>query len=139
MLENTREIVLDILLELERGEIFSHKLIKGVLDKYDYLDGRDKAFMKRVAEGTIERRIELDYYLTQIYMDTAYISQFIDPQLCTEIIRKHGAGKIVFGSDSPWEDPADTLRFLQSLGLSDEELALITHKNALRLLGECEK
>lgn len=63
MAENTREIVLDTLLTLERGEEFSHKLIKAVLDKYDYLDGREKAFIKRVTEGTIERQIELDYYL----------------------------------------------------------------------------
>lgn len=63
MAENTREIVLDTLLTLEREEEFSHKLIKAVLDKYDYLDGREKAFIKRVTEGTIERQIELDYYL----------------------------------------------------------------------------
>lgn len=65
MAENTREIILDILLTLERGEEFSHKLIKAVLDKYDYLEGRDKAFIKRVTEGTIERQLELDYYLNQ--------------------------------------------------------------------------
>ncbi len=65
MAENTREIILDTLLELERGGEFSHKLMKAVLDKYDYLDGRDKAFIKRVTEGTIERQIELDYYLNQ--------------------------------------------------------------------------
>ena len=65
MAENTREIILDTLLELERGQEFSHKLMKAVLDKYDYLDGRDKAFIKRVTEGTIERQIELDYYLNQ--------------------------------------------------------------------------
>lgn len=63
MAENTREIILDTLLVLERGEEFSHKLIKAVLDKYDYLDGREKSFIKRVTEGSIERRIELDYYL----------------------------------------------------------------------------
>lgn len=63
MAENTREIILDTLLALERGEEFSHKLIKAVLDKYNYLDGRDKAFIKRVTEGTIERQLELDYYL----------------------------------------------------------------------------
>lgn len=63
MAENTREIILDTLLALERGEEFSHKLIKAVLDKYDYLEGRDKAFIKRVTEGTIERQLELDYYL----------------------------------------------------------------------------
>ena len=63
MAENTREIVLDTLLELERGEEMSHKLIKAVLDKYQYLEERDRAFIKRLSEGTIERKIQLDYYL----------------------------------------------------------------------------
>lgn len=63
MAENTREIILDTLLALEKGEEFSHRLLKNVLDKYDYLDGREKAFIKRVTEGTLERQIELDYYL----------------------------------------------------------------------------
>ncbi len=64
MAENTREIVLDILLSLERGEQqYSNRLLKAVLDKYDYLDSRDKSFIKRVTEGTVERRLELDYYL----------------------------------------------------------------------------
>lgn len=63
MAENTREIVLDTLLSLERGEDFSHRLLKGVLDKYNYLESREKGFIKRVTEGTIERQTELDYYL----------------------------------------------------------------------------
>lgn len=58
-----REIIVEILLGLEKGQDFSHKLMKAVLDKYDYLDPREKAFIKRVAEGTIERQLELDYYL----------------------------------------------------------------------------
>ncbi len=60
---NAREIVLDILLALEREEDYSHRLIKAVLDKYDYLEGREKAFIKRVTEGTLERGLELDHYL----------------------------------------------------------------------------
>ena len=65
MAENTREIVLDMLLELERGEAYSHKLMSAVLDKYNYLGMQDKAFMKRLAEGTTERRVTLDYVLDQ--------------------------------------------------------------------------
>lgn len=65
MAENTREIVLDMLLTIERGEEYSHKLIKAVLDKYDYLDVRDKAFMKRLTEGTIEKKLQLDYVIDQ--------------------------------------------------------------------------
>ncbi len=62
---NTREIVLDILLELSGQTEYSNVLIGAALDKYDYLDSREKAFIKRVSEGTIERRIYLDYVLDQ--------------------------------------------------------------------------
>lgn len=64
--ENTREIVLETLLALERGEELSHRFIKAVLDKYNYLEERDKAFIKRLTEGTIERQMELDYYLDRL-------------------------------------------------------------------------
>lgn len=63
MAENAREIVLDTLLEMERNKVYSHQLIKAVLDKYDYLNVQDKRFIKRVTEGCVERKIELDYYL----------------------------------------------------------------------------
>ena len=81
---------------------------------------------------------DVEKYLvgTPIYFDTAYNRQFIAPEQCQRIIRSHGAEKILFGSDSPWEDPADTLAFLQSLDLTADELAKITHENALRLLGD---
>ena len=64
-MENTREIILDGLLELEREEGFSNVLVRGMLQKYDYLPVQEKAFIKRVTEGTVERRIELDYILNQ--------------------------------------------------------------------------
>ena len=60
---NTRELVLDILMAIEKGEGFSHKLIKDTLDKYDYLDRKDKAFMKRIVEGTVERQMYLDFII----------------------------------------------------------------------------
>ena len=78
--------------------------------------------------------VERELVGTNINLDTAYIRLFIPPEQCLRIIRNHGADKILFGSDSPWENPADTLKFLQSLGLTETELAQITHENALRLL-----
>ena len=62
---NVREVVLDILLELSKSEEYSNVLIAAALDKYDYLEGKEKAFIKRVCEGTIERRIQIDYVLDQ--------------------------------------------------------------------------
>ena len=63
MAENIREIALDALLVLEKSDEYSHHLVRAVLDKYAFLPARDRAFFKRVVEGTVERRLELDYYL----------------------------------------------------------------------------
>lgn len=60
---NTREIALDCIMEILEKKQYSHYVIKQVLDKYGYLDKRDRSFIKRTAEGTIERCIELDYVL----------------------------------------------------------------------------
>ncbi|MBQ7775996.1 MAG: 16S rRNA (cytosine(967)-C(5))-methyltransferase RsmB [Lachnospiraceae bacterium] len=65
MAENAREIVLDTLLEMERNKVYSNQLLKAVLDKYDYLELQEKRFIKRLTEGCIERKIELDFYLNQ--------------------------------------------------------------------------
>lgn len=60
---NLREIALEVLLELSRGEEYSHILLRSVLEKYQYLEKRDRAFLTRLIEGTLERRIELDYVI----------------------------------------------------------------------------
>lgn len=60
---NTRELVLDMLLEVIRNNTHSHILIKNVLDKYNYMEEQEKAFVKRLFEGTLEREITLDYVI----------------------------------------------------------------------------
>ena len=60
---NLRAIVLEILLESAKGNVLTGLLIHDVLAQYAYLDARDRAFIKSLAEGTIERRITLDYII----------------------------------------------------------------------------
>ena len=57
---NEREIVLRILLDNEQKGTYSHLLIREALDKYKDLPDNQRAFMKRLTEGVLERRIELD-------------------------------------------------------------------------------
>jgi len=62
---NSREIVLDVLLEiLERGNL-SHLVLKQALGKYQYLEKQDRAFITRLTEGTLEYLIQLDAVLDQ--------------------------------------------------------------------------
>lgn len=64
-MNNIRELILDMLMEIFEKGSYSHLVIRDVLNKYDYMDSRDKAFVKRVTEGTIERLIQIDYILNQ--------------------------------------------------------------------------
>lgn len=62
---NTREIMVECLTEiLERGA-YSHLVLQKVLTKYQYLEKRQRAFLTRTVQGTLERKIELDAVLDQ--------------------------------------------------------------------------
>lgn len=60
---NTREIALDAVVEILEKKQYSHYVMKQILDKYGYLDKQERAFINRIAEGTVERCIEMDYII----------------------------------------------------------------------------
>ena len=59
---NPREMILEILLQIEEGE-HSHIAIRSALSKYQFLPRQERAFITRVCEGTLEYRIQIDYIL----------------------------------------------------------------------------
>lgn len=60
----TRAVVLEILTVIHNDANEKlHILLRNVLDKYDYMDARDKALIKRLAEGCVEQQIKLDYVI----------------------------------------------------------------------------
>ena len=60
---NPRMIILETLLVIDFDVSSGYTAIAQVLDKYSYLDKRDRSFIKRTLEGCVERRIELDYII----------------------------------------------------------------------------
>lgn len=54
---NLRMLVVEMLLT---ENVYSHVLVREVLNKHNYLTQQEKSFIKRLYEGTLERRIELD-------------------------------------------------------------------------------
>ena len=69
-----------------------------------------------------------------IWLDTAYTAGLIDEGLMLEIIRKHGAEKILFASDLPWHTPKSELEMLGRLPLTERERELILWQSAAELL-----
>lgn len=70
-----------------------------------------------------------------LWLDTAFVADYIPQEQYRRIIANHGAERILFGSDSPWESPAHTLEGLMALELNENDMQLITHDNAAALLG----
>ena len=70
-----------------------------------------------------------------VYFDLSYGIDHLPEEQLYRIITRHGADRILFGSDYPWRDPADVDRVLAKLPLSDEQFAAIRFGNAERLLG----
>ncbi|MBK5897851.1 16S rRNA (cytosine(967)-C(5))-methyltransferase RsmB [Catonella massiliensis] len=62
MAVNEREVVLDMLLSLREGKL-SHTILKDTLDSYLYLDKSSRGFITRLYEGSIEKRLYLDFII----------------------------------------------------------------------------
>ncbi len=60
---NTRELILEILLQINEEGEHSHIAIRNALSKYQFLPKQDRAFITRVCEGTLEYRIYIDYII----------------------------------------------------------------------------
>lgn len=57
---NEREVVLRILSRIREDGTYSHVAVREGLDACEDMSAQQRAFIKRLAEGVIERRIELD-------------------------------------------------------------------------------
>jgi predicted TIM-barrel fold metal-dependent hydrolase len=80
---------------------------------------------------------DVESYLVghSIWLDTAYCAPDCPQRQFVDIVRAHGANRILFASDGPWGDQQENLQYLRSAGLTDDELVAIEGKNAENLLG----
>lgn len=70
-----------------------------------------------------------------VYMDTAVVLDRY-PEICGQIIRKHGADKILFATDSPWADQKNYIALMYGFGFSADELELMLCENARKILAD---
>lgn len=70
----------------------------------------------------------------EVYFDTSYAYGTQPKYYFEKILEKHGAHRLLFGTDTPWHTVAMEMRLIDSLKLSDEEKEKIYFKNAMKLL-----
>jgi predicted TIM-barrel fold metal-dependent hydrolase len=73
--------------------------------------------------------------LEDVYFDTAVSPFLYRPEVYRLVRDLVGADRILFGSDYPVVSPSRLLQEIESLGLPDEDKALMLSGNARRLLG----
>lgn len=70
-----------------------------------------------------------------LWLDVSVIASFdIDENQLLRIIRSHGTDRILFGSDCPWDNPANEINMINRLPLTDTDREKIFFRNAHELL-----
>ena len=70
----------------------------------------------------------------EVYFDTAFTSRKCSDELMERIIKKHGADRILFASDCPWDSSYDIRQKILRLHISDTDKEKILGENARQLL-----
>lgn len=71
-----------------------------------------------------------------VYFDTAYTLGFIEDETFLRILKKHGADRVLFATDSPWSGQKESLVHLKNLAVSPKDFDKIAGQNAIKLLTE---
>lgn len=69
-----------------------------------------------------------------VYLDTAYTAGIIGDAIFLNILKKHGADKILFATDSPWSGQAESLAHIRRLVTDQGERDKILGQNAQKLI-----
>lgn len=110
----TPDNVLDVLCKLEG--IIDNKLILAHMGGF------------LMADEVLEKLCE-----KPVFLDTAFALDRY-PEKCVEIIKRHGADKVLFATDSPWAPQKEYKELFDALPLTKDEKLLVFEKNARKIL-----
>jgi len=111
---DTRRIAFDILKKIESEDIFVGEVLDNALRHLQFNDKRDRAFITRLVEGTVERKIALDFLIDKLSKNT--------PDADVRIILRMGIYQIKYMESVPDRASIDeSVKLVKSIGLSGRE------------------
>lgn len=69
-----------------------------------------------------------------VYLDTSYVLPFLTKEQFEKMVDKHGENKILFATDSPWQNQGEMVKIMKSYNLGAETENKILCENARKLL-----
>lgn len=125
----------------------SVKMILNVLDQVH----PDRLVLAHMGGWGCWDEVERDLAGAPVWLDTAFsigritpnpaqdeppiLSSNLSDEDFVRLARKHGTGRILFATDSPWEDQSDYILRMDRMPLTDDEKQAIFAGNASALLG----
>ena len=105
-----------------------------VLRVLDALGGYDKLVLAHMGANELFNETLSELAGENVYFDTAYVLPTLGQEMFARILEKHGEDKILFATDSPWQDALEQIEIIKSYGLDNETENKIFCENAKRLL-----
>ena len=100
----------------------------------DALGGYDKLVLAHMGANELFNETLSELAGENVYFDTAYVLPTLGQEMFARILEKHGEDKILFATDSPWQDALEQIEIIKSYGLDNEMENKIFCENAKRLL-----
>lgn len=105
-----------------------------VLRLLDALGGYEKLVLAHMGGNELFDDVANNLAGENVYFDTAYVLPYYSKEMFETILEKHGADKILFATDSPWQDLSCHVNRLLSYGLDEKTQNKIFYENAKGLL-----
>lgn len=105
-----------------------------VLRLLDRLGGYDKLVLAHMGGNELFDKVYSELAGENIYFDTSYVLSSIGKGMFFDILEKHSCDKILFATDSPWQNIATQVDILKSFGLDKDAENKIFCENARALL-----
>ena len=104
-----------------------------VLRALDMLGGYDKLVLAHLGGNELYDQVYNELAGENVYLDTSYVLPFLTREQFEKMVEKHGENKILFATDSPWQDQGEMVRILKSYNLGKAENKILC-ENAKKLL-----
>lgn len=71
----------------------------------------------------------------EIYLEISFALNFLSKEQVKRMLTAHPVHRVLFGSDSPWDDQAECVRRVKKLQLTSQLEEALFYKNAQQLIG----
>ncbi|MCD7846375.1 MAG: amidohydrolase family protein [Oscillospiraceae bacterium] len=97
---------------------------------------RQGTFIATHLGGHMRLEEAMEYVIgSDIYLDVSMARVYYAPEACKKAILNHDPDKLLFGTDSPWDNQAGAIQAIRDMELGEELTEKILGGNAQRLLG----